>query len=228
PRPPVLPTSMPERPRSSSIRSRAWLRSISARSITWAGTRLSASSISLRVPVTSTVSRSVAAASARALPVNASEGRNRTAATAAGRERCIRVSIARTPAYAQGFGSREEKGRAAGIHAGIAAATPSASQPVDFAAGLRTRARGIDASAVAPSHAWAQWRMRRPDALTVAGAVPGWPRRMSRRRRHRLPVSALGRTSAGHLEAGALYGTQGWGGGCGWGAPLGTVGGWRL
>src|SRR5690606_12497494 len=116
----------------------------------------------------------------------------------------MQFSIARTPAYAQGFGSREEKGRAAGSNAGIAAATPSASQPVDFAAGLRTRARGMDASAVAPSHAWAQWRMRRPDALTVAGAVPDWLRRVLRRRRHRLPVSALGRMSAGHLEAGGI------------------------
>src|SRR5690606_39526064 len=52
---------------------------------------------------------------------------------------------------------------------------------------------GHGAPADAPSHACAQWRMRRPYSLTVAGAVPEWLRRALRRRRHRLPVSALGR-----------------------------------
>jgi hypothetical protein len=86
PRPPVLPTSMPARPPSSSIRSRAWLRSISSRSITSAGTRLSARRSWLRLPVTSTVSRSVAPPSARAPAGSASRGNNRMdAATAAGK-----------------------------------------------------------------------------------------------------------------------------------------------
>ena len=93
PRPPVLPTSMPARPRSRPIRSRAWLRSICARSITCAGTRLSASATSVRVPVTTTSSRSVADW--------ASATMGRAAATAAEiREREQRFNIASAPSRA--------------------------------------------------------------------------------------------------------------------------------
>ena len=88
--------------------------------------------------------------------------------------------------------------------AGMAAAMPSASQPVDprpvsgLASGSGFQMEPIPAAA--PSRANAQWRMRWLDSLTVAGAAPDWSS-YAGRRRHRLPVSTRGRTPPGHLEA---------------------------
>ena len=61
PKPPWLTMSTPARPRSRSISETAWLRSMSSRSITCAGARLSDSGISVRVAVTSSGSRSAGA-----------------------------------------------------------------------------------------------------------------------------------------------------------------------
>src|SRR5690606_30043988 len=92
PWPPWLPMSMPARPRSRSVRLRAWLRTISSWSMTWAGKRLSASATWVRVAVTTTSSRSVAAAPS----ATANGGMDRTPATASAMIRdCIGTLLLR-------------------------------------------------------------------------------------------------------------------------------------
>ena len=85
PRPPMLVRLMPARPDSSCCSEVAWLRSISARPITWAGDRLSRSAISVRVAVTSTSSSSVAGSEA-ALAANAGRASARATAVVSGRD----------------------------------------------------------------------------------------------------------------------------------------------
>jgi len=81
-----------------------------------------------------------------------------------------------------------------------------ASRPVSGLAGGTSRRSGQ----IVP--AWRLPMLHRVDActvavarlvsLTVAGAAPDW---MRKARRHRLPVSILGRMPSDHLEARAVY-----------------------
>jgi len=57
-----------------------------------------------------------------------------------------------------------------------AAATPAASQPVIFRAGLRTREREANFAAQTPSRAMHSGCLSGLVSLTVAGAAPEWPR----------------------------------------------------
>jgi hypothetical protein len=79
--------------------------------------------------------------------------------------------------------------------------------------GLRGGRGSAVVAAAAPSHAMHSGGCRAVPAvagrsLTVAGAAPDWSSRDGCGRRHRLPVSTLGRTSSGHLEARAVYASE--------------------
>ena len=137
PRPPWLTSEMPARPRSSSGSERAWLRSICSRSITSTAASESSTVIAVRVPVTTTVSRSVAAASVVALVFGVScaaakAGRANAMAMTRESRSNIDASPARTPARiaVRNEVAGEEGVRAEYRRAGMAAAMPSASQPV--------------------------------------------------------------------------------------------------
>jgi len=154
PGPPWLPKSMPARPRSRSGRLRAWLRSMSSRSITCTGNRLSAADVEVRVAVTTTSSRSDAdCADAMA---------GKASAMAKDRERRCMETDSGAHARAQGiFGSRVRKSVQWPSETD-AAAMPAASQPVRSVAGLRTRERTM-------RDAWSRsWRL--PVRCTVADA----------------------------------------------------------
>ena len=146
PSPPWLVMFRPARPFSSSGNDRAWVRSISSRPITCAGIRLSSMATSVRVPVTTISSSSVASA---AISARAIDGRPSAMAKARAwsegetERRCCMAnfSTAHDP-YAEWSDGVASSGicqlrRARRPAARTAAAMPAASQPVNSRAGLR-------------------------------------------------------------------------------------------
>ncbi len=101
----------------------------------------------------------------------------------------------------------EKSGRVASREsAGIAAATPSASQPVWVLGPNASRpvsglASWRNTSRFGAFPCVAQWRIPSVDSLTVAGAVPDWPCCGVTG----FPFQPVGRTPPGHLEARAVY-----------------------
>src|SRR5690606_11168668 len=168
PGPPWLPMSMPARPRSRSVRLRAWLRTISSWSMTWAGNRLSARATPVRVAVTTTSSRSVAAAPS----ATASDGADRMPATASARIRdCIgRFSFARTHARETSVEARTACTGPRGSRAVARVHVPACEAPASVCSGRM----------VAAEQAWGTRRQRRRDALRIAigrgrGTPASWP-----------------------------------------------------
>src|SRR5690606_19832934 len=151
--PPWLPMSMPARPRSRSVRLRAWLRTISSWSMTWTGNRLSASATWVRVAVTTSSSRSVAAAPS----AMASWGADRMPATASARIRdCIGTLLLRAHPRTRNKG---------GSPRDVARALAGARNGTRIRAGLRSTRIRLQ---------WEGWwpRSRRRARAGIAAAMP--------------------------------------------------------
>ena len=133
PGPPWLPIEMPARPRSRSGSERAWLMRICSLSITSTGVSASLTLMAVRLEVTTTSSRSVAVPLSCACAEADTASAQAAARTVIGERSDIGYSPTHglRPCRSQGW-SREEKGQAAlrAHSADVAAATPSASQPV--------------------------------------------------------------------------------------------------
>ena len=196
PSPPVLVRLMPARPASSCWSEDAWLRSISARPITWAGDRLSRNAIWVRVAVTSTSSRSVAGSAARAVP-GASRGRASARATAvvSGRNVIVQLHACVAPHPAPVWGvatggctgaDRRQAASARRDALRIATWVLQGRSP-----GLRSGIRhGLPDSSGDAFPCRAQWRMSRVAVAYRCGGSAGLVEG-SHPKTHRLPVSTL-------------------------------------
>src|SRR4249919_2373354 len=195
PAPPWLTRLMPARPRSSSGSECACVRSISLRSITSTAASESSTVMAVRVPVTTTRSSSCEdAASCASANEEDRDSANATAPAREGRNMGTTLQRARPRAFGAGKLHQGSEADGGGVrvatprpHDALRIATSRAPWPVS---GLARRIAWLTPrfAAFAPSRANAQWRLRRPVALTVAGAAPEL---RSVGIAHRLPVSTL-------------------------------------